>query len=74
MTVMWETADTDNRLEVWKDGDPATVVEPGECCTIQRGPHEALFVVLEQSPSYYRTLTHKLHWAGDLTGSIPSQN
>ena len=72
--TVWPLGDAGRRVRLWKDGDPATVVEPGECCTIQRGPHEALFVVLDQSPSYYRTLTHKLHWAGDLTGSIPSQN
>ena len=31
-------------------------------------------VVLNQSPSYYRTLAHKLHWAGSLTASQPSPN
>ena len=72
--TVWPLGDPGRRVRLWKDGDPATLVEPGESCTIQQGPHEALFVVLEQSPSYYRTLTHKLHWAGDLTGSIPSQN
>jgi NAD+ kinase len=72
--TVWPLGDPARHVRLWKDGDPATVVEPGESCSVQRGPHEALFVVLEQSPSYYRTLTHKLHWAGDLTGSIPSQN
>ena len=33
-----------------------------------------LQVLLEQSPSYYRTLTHKLHWAGSLTAIEPSHN
>ena len=28
-------------------------------------------VVLNQSPSYYRTLARKLHWAGSLTDSSP---
>ena len=37
-------------------------------------PHPALQVLLEQSPSYYRTLTHKLHWAGSLTAIEPSHN
>jgi NAD+ kinase len=31
-------------------------------------------VLLEQSPSYYRTLTHKLHWAGSLIATEPSPN
>jgi NAD+ kinase len=30
--------------------------------------------VLEQSPSYFRTLTRKLHWAGNLTAGEPSTN
>ena len=31
-------------------------------------------VQLDQSPSYYRTLARKLHWASSLTASQPSQN
>jgi NAD+ kinase len=31
-------------------------------------------VQLEHSPSYYRTLTHKLHWAGSLVSALPSHN
>ncbi|MDP6172457.1 MAG: NAD(+) kinase, partial [Prochlorococcaceae cyanobacterium ETNP2_MAG_10] len=45
------------------------LLEPGEGCVVQRARHHALMVVLEQSPSYYRTLTHKLHWAGSLLNS-----
>ena len=30
-------------------------------------------VQLDQSPSYYRTLS-QLHWASSLTASLPSQN
>ena len=41
---------------------------------VERSPHPALQVLLEQSPSYYRTLTHKLHWAGSLTAIEPSHN
>ena len=37
---------------------------------MQRARHPALLLQLEQSPSYYRTLTHKLHWAGSLSGSV----
>jgi NAD+ kinase len=34
----------------------------------------ALMVVLNQNPSYYSTLTQKLHWAGSLTSALPSPN
>jgi NAD+ kinase len=50
------------------------VLEPGECCVVQQARHHALMVLLNQSPSYYRTLSHKLHWAGSLHASQPSQN
>jgi NAD+ kinase len=61
-------------VKLWKDGAAATVLEPGDRCVVRRGPHAAQMVVLDQSPSYYRTLTHKLHWAGSLTSAEPSQN
>ena len=38
------------------------------------GRHPVLMLQLEQSPSYYSTLTHKLHWAGSLTSGEPSRN
>lgn len=61
-------------MKLWKDGAHATVLEPGDRCVVQRSSHDALMVVLDQSPSYYRTLSHKLHWAGDLTAAEPSPN
>ena len=60
------------RVKLWKDGASGALLEPGECCVVQRARHHALMVVLEQSPSYYRTLTHKLHWAGSLLNNQPS--
>ena len=52
----------------------APVLEPGECCVVQQARHHALMVLLNQSPSYYRTLSHKLHWAGSLHAAQHSQN
>ena len=60
------------RVKLWKDGASGALLEPGQCCVVQRARHHALMVVLEQSPSYYRTLTHKLHWAGSLLNNQPS--
>ncbi|MCP9775345.1 NAD(+) kinase [Cyanobium sp. HWJ4-Hawea] len=62
------------RVKLWKDGAHATVLDAGDRAVVQRSSHPALLVVLEQSPSYYRTLTHKLHWAGSLTAVEPSHN
>ncbi len=56
-------------VRLWKDGAQAGELVPGERCVVRRSRHQALMVVLEQSPSYYRTLTHKLHWAGSLSAA-----
>jgi NAD+ kinase len=70
---IWPLGENNRRVRLWKDGAHATLVEPGDRCVVQRGPDPALLLQLEQSPSYYRTLTHKLHWAGSLS-SEPSPN
>jgi NAD+ kinase len=72
--TVWPLGESSRRVKLWKDGAAATVLEPGDHCVVRRGPHAAQMVVLDQSPSYYRTLTHKLHWAGSLTSGEPSQN
>ena len=71
---VWPLGETSRRVRLWKDGAHATVLEPGDRAVVERSPHPALQVLLEQSPSYYRTLTHKLHWAGSLTAPEPSHN
>jgi NAD+ kinase len=72
--TIWPLGETSRRVKLWKDGAHATLLEPGDRCIVQRGPHAALLLLLEQSPSYYRTLTRKLHWAGSLTSVEPSHN
>tara|TARA_Y100001968_G_C19290254_1_gene683847 strand:+ start:132 stop:1022 length:891 start_codon:yes stop_codon:yes gene_type:complete len=49
-------------VRLWKDGASAGVLKEGDQCIIQRSRHYALMVILEQSPSYYRTVSQKLHW------------
>ena len=71
---VWPLGEMSRRVKLWKDGAYATVLDPGDRCVVQRSPHPALLVVLEQSPSYYRALTRKLHWAGDLTAAEHSHN
>ena len=71
---VWPLGETSRRVKLWKDGAHATHLEPGDRAMVQRSSHPALQVVLEQSPSYYRTLTRKLHWAGSLVAAEPSHN
>jgi NAD+ kinase len=72
--TVWPLGESSRRVKLWKDGAHATVLEPGDRCVVERGPFSALMVILQQSPSYYRTLTHKLHWAGSLSGAESSPN
>ena len=72
--AIWPLGAGDHRIKLWKDGVGCTVLEPGECCVVQQARHHALMVLLNQSPSYYRTLSHKLHWAGSLHAAQQSQN
>ena len=72
--VIWPLGAGDHRIKLWKDGVGCTVLEPGECCVVQQARHHAQMVQLNQSPSYYRTVASKLHWAGSLTAAQPSQN
>jgi NAD+ kinase len=71
---VWPLGELSRRVKLWKDGAYATVLEPGDRCVVQRSPHPALMVILDQSPSYYRALTRKLHWAGSLTAADHSHN
>jgi NAD+ kinase len=71
---LWPLGESSRRVKLWHDGVQATSLEPGDRALVQRSRHAALLVTLEQSPSYYRTLTHKLHWAGSLVAVEPSHN
>ncbi len=64
--------DKTRRIKLWKDGVSGDLLAPGEYCVVERSNHDSLMVILDQSPSYYRTLTHKLHWAGSFLKPQPS--
>ena len=71
---VWPLGESSRRVNLWQDGAHATTLEPGDRALVQRSGHPALLLLLERSPSYYRTLTHKLHWAGSLMAGEPSHN
>ena len=72
--TIWPLGESSRRVRLWNDGVQASELEPGDRCVVERSECVALMVILNQSPSYYRTLTHKLHWAGSLTAAEPSPN
>jgi NAD+ kinase len=71
---IWPLGEASRRVRLWKDGTNATILDPGDRCIIERATEPALFVLLDRSPSYYRTISRKLHWAGDLVAGEPSPN
>jgi len=71
---VWPLGEASRRVRLWKDGTHGTVLDPGDRCTLERSSDPALFVLLEHSPSYYRTISRKLHWASDLVAAEPSRN
>ncbi len=64
--VIRPLGDRNRKVKLWQDGASASLIGHDECCVIKRANDDAQIIVLEQSPSYYRTLTQKLHWAGSL--------
>jgi len=54
------------KVKLWQDGVSSAILSPGDICSINKARHHAQMLILEQNPSYYRTLTQKLYWAGSL--------
>ncbi len=63
-----------NRIKLWKDGASGGLLAPGDSCRIRRAKHKSKMILLEKSPSYYTTLTQKLHWAGTLNSTAISKD
>ncbi len=72
--VIKPVGDKTRRVKLWQDGAGGALLEPKDRCVIQRARHKARMVILHQNPSYYRTLTQKLHWAGSLNDNRHSQH
>jgi NAD+ kinase len=66
--------ETSGRVKLWKDGAVATTLLRGDRVEVQRSDHMSSMVVLNQKPSYFRSLSHRLHWAGSLTATEPGSN
>ncbi len=54
------------KVKLWQDGVSSHLLSPGDSCLINKSKDNAQMLILEQSASYYKTLTQKLHWAGSL--------
>tara|TARA_Y100001968_G_scaffold132009_1_gene120475 strand:+ start:407 stop:1324 length:918 start_codon:yes stop_codon:yes gene_type:complete len=58
--------DQTRRVKLWQDGASGALIEPCDKCVITKAKQNAKMVLLEETPSYYTTLTNKLHWAGSV--------
>ncbi|TGG86633.1 MAG: NAD(+) kinase [Aphanocapsa feldmannii 277cV] len=59
------------RVKLWKDGAYAATIAPGQRSILSQARQRGLMVVLEQQPSYFRTLRRKLGWAGSIGEGLP---
>ncbi|WP_269622231.1 NAD(+) kinase [Prochlorococcus marinus] len=57
------------KVKIWQDGVGNAVLTSKDRCFIQKARTDAQMLVLKEKPSYYMTLTQKLHWAGSLANS-----
>ncbi len=70
--AIWPLGETSRVVKLWKDGAYAATLHPRQKCILQRARRHAQMLMLEQQPSYFKTLRRKLNWAGSLGGSPPS--
>ncbi|WP_017326651.1 NAD(+) kinase [Synechococcus sp. PCC 7336] len=61
---IWPLADPEGLTRLWNDGVLARAVNPGQHVEVCRAERPANFIVLEDDPSFFRTLREKLQWAG----------
>ena len=72
--VIKPIGDGSRKVRLWKDGSSAGVIGLGDRCVIKRSTNYAMMVILEQSPSYYRTVAQKLHWANSFMKNESNKN
>ncbi len=54
-------------IKLWRDGIGSSSLKPGEECLIQKAKNYSKMVLLQQSRSYYSTVTEKLHWRSNIS-------
>ncbi len=72
--VVKPLGDENRKVKLWKDGTSEVLLSPKDSCIIRRCHHYALMVVLNNTASYFTTLTKKLHWAGSLINDQTTKN
>ena len=65
--VVKPIGDQTRTVKLWQDGTSGALTAPNDQCIIKKAMHNAQMIVLKENPSYYSTLTQKLHWAGSLS-------
>ena len=70
--AIWPLGETGRVVKLWKDGAYAATLHPRQKCILQRARRHGQMLMLEQQPSYFKTLRRKLNWAGSLGNAPPS--
>ncbi len=56
-------------IKIWQDGVGSSLIKENDKCIIKKSKHQAQMIILKENPSYFRTLSQKLHWAGSLNNN-----
>ncbi len=64
--IVTPTSKKNQKIKLWQDGSGGCLISSKDKCLIKQSNHSTYIVILNESLSYYRTITQKLHWASSL--------
>ena len=64
------TNNKNQKIKLWQDGSGGCLIEAKDKCLIKKSNHSTYIVILNESLSYYRTITQKLNWASSINKNI----
>ncbi len=68
--IVTPTSNKNQKIKLWQDGSGGCIVEAKDKCLIKKSNHSTFIIILNESLSYYRTITQKLHWASSINKHI----
>ncbi len=68
--IVTQTSNKNQKIKLWQDGSGGCLIEAKDKCIIKKSNHSTYIVILNESLSYYRTITQKLHWASSLNKKV----
>ncbi len=67
--IVTPISNKNQKIKLWQDGSGGCLIEANDKCLIKKSNHSTYIIILNESLSYYRTITQKLHWASSLNNN-----